>query len=119
VTQNLDAGYTSTLCIKCQNTAGSSVQVNNWVITQNRNCATQLVGSVKGSPLADQTFNYADSATLLTKAAGFADFFTPLYTTTCGTITTCALKVAGCGSAYSGTNLAIDASTGAVTAKQN
>ena len=77
VTQNIDAGYTSTLCIKCANAAGSEVQVNNWVITQNRNCATQLVGSVNGSPLAGQTFNYVDSSTLLTKASGFADFFTP------------------------------------------
>jgi hypothetical protein len=77
-----------------------------------------LVGSVKGSPLVDQTLAYLNDATLVTKASGFADFFTPLYTATCGTITACTLKVSGCGSAYSTGNLAIS-SVGVVTAKQN
>ena len=61
---------------------------------------------------------YAANSALVTKAAGFADFFTPLYTATCGTITACTLKVSGCGSAYSTGNLAIS-SVGVVTAKQN
>jgi hypothetical protein len=32
ITQNVDAGYTETLCIKCQNSAGSSIQHDNWKI---------------------------------------------------------------------------------------
>ena len=100
------------------NSVSSSVQVNSWVLTQNRNCATQLTGSIKASPLVDQTVTYADNSALVTKASGFADFFTPLYTATCGTITACTLKVAGCGGAYSTGNIVIS-SVGVVTAKQN
>jgi hypothetical protein len=77
-----------------------------------------LVGSVNGSPLADQTVAYLNDATLVTKASGFADFFTPLYTATCGTITACTLKVSGCGSAYTAANLFIS-SAGVITGKQN
>jgi len=55
----------------------------------------------------------------LTKASGSAAFFTNTHSVLCGAITTCSLKVEGCGSAYSAGNLVIDASTGAVTAKQN
>ena len=32
ITQNVDAGYTETLCVKCSNAAGSSVQHDNWKI---------------------------------------------------------------------------------------
>jgi len=94
------------------------------VIEQTRNCATALTGAVQGSPLADQTIPYAASATLVTKASGFADFFTNPHqfksdgsTELCGAITTCSLKVAGCASNYVGTNLAITAATGAITGK--
>ena len=118
VTQNVEAGYSVTLCVKCENSVASSVQINNWVLTQNRNCATQLVGSINGSPLVDQTVAYVNSATLVSKSAGFADFFTPLYTATCGTITACEIKASGCSGSYSAGNLAID-SAGVVTAKQN
>jgi hypothetical protein len=78
-----------------------------------------LVGAVKGSPLVDQTIAYDASSSLVTKASGFADFFTNPFESFCGAITTCSLKVAGCGSAYSAGNLAITANTGAITGKQN
>jgi len=44
VTHNVDAGYTETLCVMCQNAAGSTTQHDNWKIQQTRNCATALVG---------------------------------------------------------------------------
>jgi len=100
------------------NSVSGFVLFNSWVLTQNRNCATQLTGSINGSPLADQTVTYADNSALVTKASGFADFFTPLYTATCQTITACTLKVSGCGSAYTTGNLIIS-SAGVITAKQN
>ena len=45
ITQDEDAGYTETLCIKCDNALGSSVQHDNWDIEQTRNCASALVGA--------------------------------------------------------------------------
>ena len=119
ITQNVDAGYTETLCVECQNSAGSIVQHDGWVITQTRNCATALAGAVQGTPLVDQTIAYLNDASLVTKAAGFASFFTNPFESFCGAITTCSLKVSGCGSDYAGSNLAITANTGAITGKQN
>ena len=78
-----------------------------------------MTGEVQATPLANQNVAYDASATLVSKASGFADFFTNTHETLCGGITACSLKVAGCGSAYSAGNLVIDATTGAITAKQN
>jgi hypothetical protein len=79
-----------------------------------------MTGEVQGSPLADQTIAYDASATLVTKATGFADFFTNTHTTLCGVITACSLKTpSGCAGPYVGTNLAITSATGAITGKQN
>ena len=44
ITQNVDAGYTETLCVECQNAAGSTIQKDGWIITQTRNCGTALTG---------------------------------------------------------------------------
>jgi hypothetical protein len=81
------------------------------------NCATAL-GLKVGSPLANQNVAYQNNAALVTKASGFTDFFTNPHVTACGAVTTCSLKVAGCGGAYSTGNLEID-NSGEITAKQN
>ena len=78
-----------------------------------------MTGEVQGTPLVNQNVAYDASASLVTKASGFADFFTNTHITLCGAITACSLKVAGCGSDYTAANLVIDATTGAITAKQN
>ena len=79
-----------------------------------------MTGEVQSSPLADQTIAYDASSTLVTKATGFADFFTNTHSALCGAITACSLKTpAGCAAAYATGNLAIDATTGAITGKQN
>ena len=58
-------------------------------------------------------------------ATSSAIFFTNTHnlktdgTTLCGLINSCSLKVAGCQSDYTEGNVEIDATTGAVTAKQN
>ena len=41
------------------------------------------------------------------------------HATLCGDINSCSLKQSGCSTAYSDTNLAINAVTGEVTAKKN
>jgi len=112
--QDVEAGYEETLCVECQNAAGATVQHDNWLIKQIRNCATAL--GTAASPLADQTFIYDASATLLTKASGWDQFFTNPHTADCAGITACSLKVAGCGSDYTTANLVID-NAGVITAK--
>jgi hypothetical protein len=52
-------------------------------------------------------------------ASGSDAFFTNPFSSACQAITACSLKVSGCASAYAGSNLVIDASTGAITAKQD
>jgi hypothetical protein len=86
-----------------------------------------MTGEVQSSTLDNQEIEYDASATLVTKATGFADFFTNTHkfktdgtTTLCGAITACSLKTpSGCAGSYVGTNLAITSATGAITGKQN
>ena len=79
-----------------------------------------MTGEVQSSPLADQTIAYDASSTLVTKATGFADFFTNTHSALCGAITACSLKTSGgCATAYGAGNLVIDATTGEVTAKKD
>ena len=56
--QDIDAGYEETLCVKCLNAAGSSVQHDNWTIEQTRNCATALVGANQATAHADVVIEY-------------------------------------------------------------
>jgi hypothetical protein len=44
IKQNIDAGYTETLCIECSNGDGSTIQKDNWIIEQTRNCLTAMDG---------------------------------------------------------------------------
>jgi hypothetical protein len=119
VVQNVEVGYTDTLCVKCENSVGSSTQHDNWKIVQNRNCATALASAVQGSPLIDQTVTYAANSALVTKASGFADFFTNPFIATCNAISACSLKASGCSGSYDDGNLVITSSTGEITAAQN
>lgn len=48
-TQNVQAGYTETVCVKCFNTAGDSIQKDNWVFTQTLNCATHAFATATNS----------------------------------------------------------------------
>ena len=60
----------------CENSLGSTTQHDGWQIQQTRNCATAMTGEVQATPLANQNVAYDASATLVSKASGFADFFT-------------------------------------------
>jgi len=105
------------MCIECQNSFGSIITHDNFKIQQERDCGSALTGSTIASPLADQTVAFLADAALVTKATGHGQFFLNSYQSACGVINACYLMVAGCGSAYAGSNLAITAATGAVTAK--
>jgi len=69
--------------------------------------------------VADKSIAYSSSAIYELVAATSASFFTNSDSATCGAVASCAIKVSGCGSAYTGTNLVINASTGKLEAKQN
>ena len=60
-----------------------------------------------------------DATALHVAATTSIAFFTNPHATLCGAINSCSLKQAGCSTAYSDTNLAINAVTGEVTAKTN
>jgi len=105
------------MCIECQNSAGSIITHDNFKIQQERDCGSALTGSVIASPLADQTVAFNVDSALVTKATGHGQFFLNPYPSACGIINACYLMVVGCGSSYAGSNLAITAATGAVTAK--
>jgi len=116
--QNIDAGYTETLCIMCENAGGSTVQHDNFKVVQKNNCAVALVGT-NASPHANVVIPYVNNVALHTAATNSADFFTNPLVASCGAITACELKASGCTNAYTAANLVIDASTGAITAKKN
>ena len=78
-----------------------------------------MTSANQGTVHPDQTIEYNADATLLTKAANSAVFFTNPFEAHCGLINSCSLKLAGCSTDYTDTNLVIDATTGAITAKQN
>jgi hypothetical protein len=72
--------------------------------------------SVPSSPII---LEYDASSTRLIYEHSAFSFFRNEHTTLCGPINSCALKEAGCGSDYAGTNLALDATTGVGTSVQN
>ena len=76
-------------------------------------------GATQSTVHPDQTIEYNAAATLLTKAANSAVFFTNPFASHCGLINSCSLKLAGCSTDYTAGNLVIDATTGEITAKQN
>ena len=87
----MDAGYTETLCVKCQNSVGSSVQHDTWKIEQTRNCATALVGANQATPHADVSIEYLDATSLHVAATASINFFTNPHATLCGAINSCSL----------------------------
>jgi hypothetical protein len=89
IKQDEDAGYTETLCVECANSAGSTVQHDNWNIQQTENCATLTAAS-----LTDQVFDYDASATTTTIYSSSAVILNSK-TANCP-ITTCTLKQSNC-----------------------
>ena len=78
-----------------------------------------MVSANQATPLVDQSIEYNVDSALLTKAPNSAAFFTNPFENHCGLINSCSLKLAGCSTDYTDTNLVIDAVSGAITAKQN
>lgn len=59
--KNVDLGYVDTVCVSCQNSAGSTITFDNWKVTQKPNCETLSANS-----LANKEFAYDTSATSTT-----------------------------------------------------
>jgi len=85
------------------------------------NCAIALHGENQPTAHPDQSVEYLNTGTRLDVASTYSVFFTNQYGSLykCGAVTSCSIKVQGCGSNYSGSNLVITSSTGRITSKQN
>jgi hypothetical protein len=121
MTQNVAMGYEETLCVECKNSKDDITKHDNWKVVQIMNCALALDGANQATAHPDKVNDYVNTGTKLEVASSYSDFFTNPYGSVdiCGAITSCSIKVQGCGSAYSGSNLIINSSTGKITAKQN
>jgi len=53
--KNVDAGYVDTVCVKCANTAGSTVTFDNWTVTQKPNCETLTANTMTAKDYAYDT----------------------------------------------------------------
>jgi len=87
--QNIDAGYTDTVCVKCENSASSSITYN-WVVQQKANCKVSLSTKV----VAAKVYNYDEAATT-TAAVEFTDAYTNAYSIDCPFIG-CTIFKSGC-----------------------
>ena len=118
--QNVELGYTETLCVQCENGFGSKIQKDGWKIHQKRNCGTAMANQVQTTTPTNKVVNYAATSTMVTQITDSSAFFTNTFATECLGITECFLKSSGgCANAYAGTNIAIEKSTGKITAKTN
>ena len=71
------------------------------------NCAIALNGANQATAHPDKVVNYLNTGTRLEVASSYSVFFTNPYGSTdiCGAVTSCSIKVQGCGSGYTGSNL--------------
>ena len=83
------------------------------------NCAIALHGETQPTAHPDKVVEYLNSETKVDVASTYLVFFTNQYSFQCGPVTSCSIKVKGCGSAYGGTNLVINSADGQITSKQN
>jgi len=69
------------------------------------NCAIALHGETQPTAHPDQVVDYVNSGTNVDVASTYSVFFTNQYSSQCGAVTSCSIKVQGCGSGYGGSNL--------------
>jgi len=100
--QNVAAGYTTAVCVKCTVSTGGSaptyeVSSNSWSITQLPDCSTGLVAK----SYADQTIAYnSATSTVQLNTGGYTDIFTHTDPTNCP-LTSCAIFAPDCSAAVS------------------
>lgn len=70
IRQDIQAGYSETLCVQCTNAGGSVVQHANWAINQKRDCKIAMTQTA--SPRVDQVVSYYASADLVARSPGWA-----------------------------------------------
>ena len=76
IRQDIGDGYNETLCIVCENSAGSEVKHPNWKIQQIRNCGTALVNATQANRHADVVIEYLNVTSDHVAATASIDFFT-------------------------------------------
>jgi hypothetical protein len=116
ISQTSTAGYALTLfCISCTN--GAQTVEKTISAKQTKDCSTSTLTDV----VSDVSIDYGSSSSMLA-LSGYADasnFFTYTDAADCGALT-CELKATGCSDAWADTtDVDMDASTYAVSAKQN
>lgn len=77
IMRNVNDGYTESLCVHCQNLAGSTTQKDNWTIQQARNCALSM--TAKTVPPANKYIDYVNSASDNIIINGWSTFFDNVY----------------------------------------
>ena len=87
--KNVAAGYADTVCVSCMNSASSVINFDDWVVTQNPNCAI-----LTQTGLTDQVFAY-DAGATATTVYDSSTLFGNIRTSACP-ITACTLKQTGC-----------------------
>ena len=113
-TKNVNGGYIETVCVSCSNTL-QTIDYDNFKITQTH-CAVAITPkTVPPDPM--MTYSTAPSSQIV---GDWTTYFTNADTTYCP-ITSCSLKNAGCGGAFSGAQLSIPsaASPWSVSANKN
>ena len=59
IMQNVEDGYTETLCVKCGNTGAlDTIEKATWTIKQDRNCMTALNGASTGTSLVNKLIDF-------------------------------------------------------------
>ena len=108
---DVSAGYSHNLCARCSNGA-QTVDIDNWSITQDRDCSTSL--QVATATDVTQQFDATGPSASVEPSASFTTwdaFFQNLDTTVCP-ITSCVVANAGdCSTAISPTELTINSNS--------
>jgi len=116
ISQTSSAGYALTeFCISCTN--GDQTVTKTINVKQTKDCSTSTLTDV----VSDVSIDYGSSSSMLALSsyAAASNFFTYADATDCGALT-CELKATGCSNAWADTtDVSMDGSTYAVSAKQN
>ena len=114
---NVVVGFTETLCVVCENNAGSVKKVDNWKIKQKMDIRTALVDATKTFPAAN--VDYLNNASKKTISESWTNFFKDNDPNNDWPAATWKIMKSGCGSTYTAGRLVINTSNGKITAKQN
>ena len=102
--QNIQNGYTETVCVSCTNGL-DTYSYFNFIVTQIRDCATALTAKAG----ATNSFILFYQAASTGPIGEWTTYFDDADTTNCA-ITSCVIKSADCSGAYAGSHITIASS---------